>query len=183
MKLPTNRPSTDECSPYYFTYIQLVPEGDIVATLRAQHAQLHELLRHTSDADASASPAPGEWSIKQAIAHLSDTERLFSFRALWFARGERSELPGMEPDPWVAIADSNSRTLDDLLMEFDQVRAASISLFANLDAAAWQRRGMASGAGISVRALAWIIAGHELHHNRSLREDYLVRLGRDTQIV
>jgi hypothetical protein len=100
-------------------------------------------------------------------------KRLFSFCALWFARGEQSALPGMEPNPWVEITDSNARTLADLLMEFDQVRAASISLFANFDREAWQRRGVASGMAISVRALAWIIAGHELHHNRSLREDYL----------
>jgi hypothetical protein len=79
----------------------------------------------------------------------------------------------MEPDPWVAITDANARTLSDLLAEFDHVRAASLSFFANLDPAAWQRRGIASGNVMSVRALAWIIAGHELHHNRSLREVYL----------
>ena len=173
MSLLSSRPAADECSPYYFTYIQLVPDGDIVHTLQSQHADIHSLLKHTTDAHASVHPAPSEWSIKQVVAHLGDAERLFSFRALWFARGEQSELPGMEPNPWVAITDANARTLSDLLAEFDQVRAASISLFANLDAAAWQRRGSASGNVVSVRALAWIIAGHELHHNRSLREHYL----------
>jgi uncharacterized damage-inducible protein DinB len=167
-----SRPTEGECSPYYFTYIQLVPDGDIVRTLQTQHDDIHGLLEHISDAQASAQPAPNEWSIKQVVAHLNDTERLFSFRALWFARGEQSALPGMEPDPWVAITNANARALSDLLAEFDQVRAASISLFANLDEAAWQRRGIASGNGVSVRALAWIIAGHELHHNRSLREQY-----------
>ncbi len=168
-----SRPTADECSLYYFTYIQLVPDGDIVHTLQTQHADIHTLLKNTTDANASAHPAPSEWSIKQVVAHLSDTERLFSFRALWFARGEQSALPGMEPNPWVAITDANARALSDLLAEFEQVRAASICLFANLDAAAWQRRGVASGNLMSVRALAWIIAGHELHHNRSLREEYL----------
>jgi len=168
-----SRPTTDECSPYYFNYIQLVPDGDIVQILQTQHADIHALLKHTTDASASTPPAPGEWSIKQVIAHLSDAERLFSFRALWFARGEQTALPGMEPDPWVAIMDANARTLSDLLAEFDQVRAASISLFANLDPAAWQRRGMASDNIVTVRALAWIIAGHELHHNHSLRDVYL----------
>lgn len=168
-----SRPAADECSPYYFTYINLVPDGDIVGALQSQHADIHALLRNTTDEQAAVHPAPGEWSIKQVVAHLSDTERLFAFRALWFARGEQSELPGMEPNPWVAITDANGRALSDLLLEFDQVRAASISLFANLDAAAWQRRGIASGNTVSVRALAWIIAGHELHHNRSLREQYL----------
>jgi hypothetical protein len=168
-----SRPTGDECSQYYFTYIQLVPDGDIVQTLQTQHTDIHTLLKNTTDADASAQPAPGEWSIKQVVAHLSDAERLFSFRALWFARGEQSALPGMEPNPWVAIMDANARALSDLLAEFDHVRAASIALFANLDTAAWQRRGIASGNVMSVRALAWIIAGHELHHNRSLREEYL----------
>lgn len=168
-----SRPAADECIPYYFTYIQLVPDGNIIHTLQMQHADIHALLEHTTDAHASAYPAPNEWSIKQVVAHLSDTERLFSFRALWFARGEQSALPGMEPNPWVAITAANARALSDLLTEFDQVRAASISLFANFDAAAWQRRGTASDNVISVRALAWIIAGHELHHNNSLREQYL----------
>lgn len=173
MSLSFSRPAEDECSPYYFTYINLVPEGDIVQTLQAQHADIHTLLKHTTEVSASAQPAPGEWSIKQVVAHLSDAERLFSFRALWFARGEQAALPGMEPDPWVAITDANARPLSDLLKEFDHVRAASLSLFANLDEAAWRRRGLASGNIVSVRALAWIIAGHELHHNCSLREVYL----------
>ena len=173
MSLLFSRPAADECSPYYFTYIQLVPDGDIVHTLQMQHADIHALLKNTTDAHASAHPAPSEWSIKQVIAHLSDTERLFAFRALWFARGERSALPGMEPNPWVAITDSDTRALSDLLAEFDHVRAASISFFTNLDMAAWQRRGTASDNVMSVRALAWIIAGHELHHYRSLQEEYL----------
>lgn len=168
-----DRPAADECSPYYFTYIKLVPDGDIVQQLQSQHTDIHALLKHTTDAAASAQPAPSEWSIKEVVAHLSDAERLFAFRALWFARGEQAALPGMEPNPWVANTHSNARALSDLLAEFDQVRAASIALFANLDAAAWSRRGIASDNVISVRALAWIIAGHELHHNRSLREQYL----------
>ena len=173
MSLASSRPAADECSPYYFTYIQLVPDGDIVRALETQHADIHALLERVTDARAAESPAPGEWSIKQVVAHLSDAERLFAFRALWFARGEQAELPGMEPNPWVELSDSNARALSDLLAEFDHVRAASIALFANLDAAAWDRRGIASGAVMSVRALAWIVAGHELHHNRSLREQYL----------
>jgi uncharacterized damage-inducible protein DinB len=173
MSIRATRPATEECSPYYFTYIQLMPDGDIVHTLQAQHADIHALLKATNEVQASAFPAPGEWSIKQVVAHVSDAERLFSFRALWFARGEETALPGMEPNPWVAITDANMRALSDLLAEFDHVRAASVDLFSNLDAAAWQRQGTASGNSVSVRALAWIIAGHELHHNRSLREVYL----------
>jgi hypothetical protein len=172
MSLLDTRPAADECASYYFTYINLVPDGDIVRTLQAQHADIHALLEGTTDAQASARPAPEEWSIKQVVAHLSDAERLFAFRALWFARGEQAALPGMEPNSWVMLTDANARSLGDLLAEFDHVRAASVALFANLDAAAWQRRGIASNNVMGVRALAWIIAGHELHHNRSLREQY-----------
>jgi hypothetical protein len=93
------RPSADECSPYYFTYIQLVPDGDIVRTLQAQHTEVHGLLKDMTEAQAAASPAPGAWSAKQVLLHLIDTERLFSFRVLWFARGEQAALPGMEPNP------------------------------------------------------------------------------------
>ena len=170
------RPAEGEAIAYYFTYIRLVPDGDIVATLRAQHAQVHALVGQLSEALAEQQPAPGEWSIKEVIAHLSDAERLFAFRALWFARGEQAALPGMEPNPWVELSGASARPLADLLAEFDQVRAATLALFGNLDAAAWGRGGSASGAHVSVRALAWIIAGHELHHSRSLRDDYLPAL-------
>ena len=164
------RPAVDECSPYYFRYIQLVPDGDIVRTLQTQHAEVHGLLKDLTEAEAAASPASGEWSAKQVLLHLSDTERLFCFRALWFARGEQAALPGMEPDPWMATVDANIRDLSDLLAEFAHVRAASVCLFAGLDATAWMRQGSASGSLISVRALAWIIAGHTLHHHRSLHD-------------
>jgi hypothetical protein len=154
-----SRPTGDECSPYYFTYIQLVPDGDIVRTLQTQHDDIHVLLKNITDAHASAQPAPNEWSIKQVVAHLSDTERLFTFRALWFARGEQSALPGMEPDPWVAITNANARALSDLLAEFDHVRAASISFFANLDAAAWQLICFSLGILFLVRSVVLLIFG------------------------
>jgi uncharacterized damage-inducible protein DinB len=173
MSFRFTHPAPEECSPYYQGYIQLVPDGDIVQTLQTQRADIRDLLRHTGETEASVRPAPGEWSIKEVVAHLSDTERLFSFRALWFARGEGHPLPGMEPDPWVAINDFNARSLNDLLAEFDHVRSASLALLANLDEAAWNRQGTASGNIMSVRALAWIIAGHERHHTRSLQEVYL----------
>lgn len=166
------RPAADECSPYYFRYIDLVPDGDIVQTMRSQHAVIHDLLANMSEIRAAASPAPGAWSAKQVLQHVIDTERLMCFRALWFARGEQAALPGMEPEPWAAIAQANPRAVSDLLDEFDHLRTASGYFFAGLDSAAWDRRGSASGTMVSVRALAWIIGGHELHHNRSLREEY-----------
>jgi hypothetical protein len=167
------RPAADECSAYYHTYTQLVPDGDIVDALRAQHAQIDDIMHDMSEAHAAARPAPGAWSAKQVLLHLIDAERLFCFRALWFARGEQSALPGMEPEPWVTLSNADAREVRDLVAEFAHVRAASVSFFHNLDPDAWLRRGSASGAVMSVRALAWIIAGHELHHARSLREEYL----------
>ncbi len=167
------RPAIDECSPYYFRYIDLVPDGDITHTLRAQHATRHELLDGLSETRAAARPTPGAWSAKQVLLHLSDIERLLCFRALWFARGEQAALPGMEPEPWATITNAETRAVSELLAEFDHVRAASVAFFASLDSAAWDRRGSASGTMVSVRALAWIIVGHELHHIRSLREEYL----------
>jgi hypothetical protein len=173
MSILSQRPNPNECNTYYFSYIQLVPDGNILQTLHAQHADIHALLQQTTDATAATRPAPEQWSINEVLAHLSDIERLFAFRALWFARGEQAPLPGMEPDPWIPLTNANTRTLSELLGEFDQVRAASLSLFSTLDIAAWQRQGSASGISMSVRALVWIIAGHERHHYRSLREDYL----------
>src|SRR5262245_31407587 len=93
------RPSADECSQYYFTYIPLVPDGDIVRTLQTQHAEMHDLLNDKTEAQAASSPAPGAWSAKQVLLHLIDTERLFCFRALWFARGEQAALPAWSQTP------------------------------------------------------------------------------------
>lgn len=168
-----DRPDPKESHEYYHRYIKLVPDGDIVRTLGTQHGMLRGLLTGMSEGRAEASPAPGEWSAKQVVCHLIDTERLFAFRALWFARGEQASLPGMEPDPWVALAGAQARSLEDLLAEFDHLRAASVALFANLDDSAWLRSGLASDSSVSVRALAWILTGHELHHHISLREQYL----------
>lgn len=164
------RPSDDESSSYYRSYILLVPDGDIVQSLRSQAAELCGLLHDLDELRATASPAAGAWSVKQVLQHLCDTERLFCFRALWFARGEQTALPGMEPDPWVAQSAANGRSLVDLLGEHGHVRAASLALFAQLDHAAWLRRGVASDAPVSVRALAWIIAGHERHHLGALQQ-------------
>lgn len=166
------RPTATEASPYYATYIALVPDGDILATLQQECSTLHALLVDVPDDIATAVPAAGEWSIKQVVQHLNDAERLFAFRALWFARGEVAALPGMEPNPWVSNTEANTRTMRDLLDEAAHIRATTVTLFAQLDEAAWQRAGIASDVSINVRALAWLIAGHELHHQRSLREVY-----------
>ena len=173
MTTPSQRPAAGEYNTYYATYTKLVPDGEILQTLQSQHQVLQAAVGGVGEAKANARPAAGEWSIKEVIGHLIDSERLFGFRAMWFARGETAALPGMEPNPWVTHANFNTRSLSDLLDEFEHVRDASRLFFEGLDAAAWARTGSASGFPVSVRALAWIIAGHELHHFASLREKYL----------
>ncbi|MFN8476452.1 MAG: DinB family protein [Kouleothrix sp.] len=169
MSLLHTRPSAAESSPYYFGYIRLVPDGDIIETLRLQLAEVQGLLRSVA---AGAQPAAEAWSINQELAHMSDAERLLGFRALWFARGETAALPGMDPDLWMARIEPGGRTLPDLLAEFAQVRAASIALFAGLNAAAWEQRGDAGGHTMSVRAWVWSVAGHAQHHINNWRAQY-----------
>jgi hypothetical protein len=173
MPAHTQRPTAAEYNAYYATYTNLVPDGDVLAHMGQQHAELNALLGGISTVKADARPAAGEWTTKQVVQHLIDSERLFAFRALWIARGEQTAQPGMEPNPWAELADTSARTMPDMLSEFGHVRAATIALFTHLTDAAWARSGSASGFPVSVRALAWIIAGHERHHMTSLREKYL----------
>lgn len=167
------RPTADEYSPYYGGYVSLVPEGDILYTLERRRDALLELLRGIPETKASSRYAPGKWSVKEVVGHVIDTERIFAYRALRFARGDRTPLPGFEQEGYVSNASFDTRTLSDLADEFDLVRRANLHLFRNLDAEAWSRSGEASGARVTVRALAYIIAGHELHHTNILATRYL----------
>jgi len=167
-----SKPLPDEHIPYYSTYIGLV-QGDVFEFMAHTHATLHALIKDLSDAHASARPAPTEWSIKEIIGHLSDGERLFSYRALRFARNDVTPLASFDPDPYVLAGNFNARTLPDIWAEFDAVHAASVALFRSFDEEALLRRGVASGNIISVRALLYITAGHEQHHLISIRDVYL----------
>lgn len=167
------RPEASEYAPYYDKYVALVPTGDVIETLRRQSADTLALLRSIPEDKAGARYAPGKWSVKELVGHVIDTERIFTYRALRFARGDRTSLHGFDQDPYVLAADFDTRTLADLGEEFAHVRAASLSLFQSLNEAAWQRGGTASDNEVSVRALAYITAGHEAHHIQVLRERYL----------
>ena len=167
------RPSENEYAAYYGKYIALVEGGDIVETLERQSEDTLALLRGINEERAAHRYEPGKWSIKEVVGHLIDAERIFAYRALAIARGEQKPLPGMEQDEYMAHADFDSRTLADLAEEFEHVRRSNVLMFRNLDAEAWSRRGTASDNEVSVRALAYIIAGHETHHIRILRERYL----------
>ena len=166
------QPLPDEYLPYYATYINRVP-SDVFAFMDKTHAALHAAVDGLSDAQANARPAPTEWNIKEIIGHICDGERLFSYRALRFARNDTTPLASMEPDPWVANGNFSARSVSNLMAEFDAVRAATLALLRSFSDEAWLRQGQASGAIVSVRALAYIIAGHEDHHLASIRTVYL----------
>jgi uncharacterized damage-inducible protein DinB len=167
------QPDANEYAQYYGKYISLVPAGDVVATLSRQLDDTLSLLRGLSEEQAESRYAPGKWSIKEVVGHMLDTERIFGHRAFRFARGDQQPLPGFEQDPYVVAADFGHRPLNELAAEFEHLRRANLYLLGSLDEEAWLRRGVASDNEVSVRALAYIMAGHEAHHMRIVRERYL----------
>ena len=169
------RPDATEYVPYYERYISLVSDGDILITLSRQLDESLALLGSISEEQANHRYAPDKWSIKELVGHVIDTERIFAYRALRFARNDRTPLPGYDQDDYIRGASFDDYSLADLASEFEHVRRANLSLFKHLDEDAWKRRGRANESEVSVRALAFIIAGHELHHMAILRNRYLQR--------
>lgn len=167
------RPTSGEYAPYYARYIDLVPEGSVVETLRRQIAGTSAMLKGLPVEKAGHRYAPGKWSVKEVVGHLADAERVFAYRALRFARNDATPLPGFDENAYAASASYDARLLADVLAEFVAVRAATAALFTTFDETAFGRQGIANGVPVSVRALAWIIAGHELHHRAILRDRYL----------
>ena len=167
-------PASDgvEFAPYFAKYIALVPAGDVIATLETQLAETIAMLDEAGEARAGHRYAEGKWSVREVVGHAIDTERIFTYRALAAARGEANALPPFDENVYVAHAGFDARTLGSLLDEWTAVRRATLALFRNLDHEALTRRATANGAPISARALAWIIAGHELHHRELLRWRY-----------
>jgi hypothetical protein len=166
------RPQAGEYNPYYDRYISLVSSDDLVGLLNQQEPQTVALFKSAA-AKADFRYAPGKWSVKEMLGHINDTERIMSYRALRVARGDKTPLAGFEQDDYIRDGNFGQRTLDDLLDEFVAVRQATLSLFRHVDSEAGARRGIANGHEISPRALAYIIAGHELHHRNVLKEKYL----------
>jgi hypothetical protein len=172
------RPAPGEYAPYYETYISKIKGSDIVGILEAQRLQTAQLFAARSERDGNFRYAPGKWSVKEVVGHVSDSERIFSYRALRIARGDQTPLPGFEQNDYVRGGTFAERTLADLVEEFELVRAASIALFKSLPKDAWQKRGVADNKEVSVRALAFIVAGHELHHRLILEEHYFPAIPR-----
>ena len=167
------RPPADEYAPYQAGYVAAVPDGDIFEILARQGTEFPRFLRSMGEARGNHRYAPEKWTVKEMIGHVNDTERVFAYRALRFARGDETPLASFEQDQYVPTGNFNARTLTSLADEFAHVRATTLDLYTYLDPEALGRRGSASGFVVSVRAMAFVIAGHVAHHERVLRERYL----------
>lgn len=170
----SGKPEAAEHNPYYSRYIDLVPEGDIVSTLRDQFKDTLALIRTIPEPRGGFRYSEGKWSVKEMLGHLIDAERIFVYRALCIARGEKQNLPGFEEDDYVRGAAFDSLQLSALIEEFESVRNSTVRFFASLRGSDWKKMGTANGSGVSVRAIAYIMAGHERHHLGVLRERYLI---------
>lgn len=162
-----------EYSSFYHIYVSKVPEGDIIAQLKHQTAETLALYQSIADAKWNSTYASGKWTIKELLVHLLDSERVFAYRALRIARGDETPLVGFEQDDYIPTSEANHRAVEDLLEEYQHLRASTISLIKSFSPTMLARIGTASGAKISVRALCSIIAGHELHHRQIITERYL----------
>lgn len=165
-------PEPSEYPEHAAGYVSLVTGNDVVESLVKQGPRTVNAFRHLTEEEAAYRYAPGKWSIKEVLGHVIDTERIWAYRALHFARQDPAPLPAFDGDSYVRAAGFNARTLQYLVYEFTAVRDSTVYLLDELDAEAWMRRGTAGGHQYSVRALAYMIAGHELHHRRVLEDKY-----------
>ncbi len=166
------RPEPTEHVPYYAKYIALVPNGDLLTLLDTQHHVTQSVLAPLTREQAKHRYAEGKWSVTEVVGHLADSERIFAYRALRFARGDATPLPGWDENAYTPAGRFDERSLGDVAAEFAAVRSATLALFRGLASDAHTRSGIANGAPISVRALAYIIAGHERHHVGLLHTRY-----------
>jgi hypothetical protein len=172
------KPDSADYAPFYEKYVTLIPDMDVVQVLEAQLLQTAQLLAGCSERDGNFRYAPEKWSVKEVIGHLSDTERIFTYRALRIARGDATPLSGFEQDDYVRESGAGRRELHDLAEEFAAVRTSSIALYRSLKEESWKRRGSANKNEVTVRALAFISAGHEAHHRKILEERYFAAIPR-----
>jgi hypothetical protein len=172
-KTTSTPPDRTEAAEYSFTYIDQVGAGDILDILDAQAGEAAALLKDISEERSTHRYAPDKWSIRQVLSHINDTERAFTFRALWFARGFDEPLASFDQNVAIAAAGADERPWNSHVDEWRTIRPATLTLFRYLPADAWLRRGVASGKPFTVRALAYITAGHVTHHLRILKERYL----------
>jgi hypothetical protein len=168
-----NRPEKTEYNEYYDRYISLVPETEIVPFLESQIAELQDLFAGISEEKGAFAYAEGKWTIKELLGHLSDGERIFAYRALRISRADTTPIEGFEQDDYTENSNFNAAKLSELVDEFLYQRKSNVLFFQNLTGEAWERMGTASDSPVSVRAIAFIMAGHVRHHLRILKERYL----------
>lgn len=168
--IPIARPESGEYAPYYERYISLISGTDILGTLESQRRQMLLLLSGRNDSDGDFRYAPGKWTAKEVLGHVCDTERIFAYRMLRISRADRTPIEGFEQDDYVR--NGPAAPLSEIIGDYIAVRRATLTLLRNLDEHAWTRCGIANHQEVSVRALAYITAGHELHHRRILEEKY-----------
>lgn len=172
-----DRPAPGEYAPAFERYLNRVPESDALAPLERQLAEIRAALGSLTDERAGYRYAPGKWSIRGVLGHLTDTERVFGYRALCIARGDTASLPGFEENDYAANAGHDRYAIADLVAEFEAVRRANISMLSHLDEAALRRIGTANGGPTSTRALAYLMVGHARHHLGVLSSKYGVAVG------
>ncbi len=169
------RPAASEHLPYYTRYIELVPGNDVMAALKSQLPETIAFLNRITEEKSTSRYAPGKWSVREVLGHMIDTERVFAYRALRVGRGDATPLAGFEQDDYIKGANFDQVRWSALIEEFELVRRANILMFSGFSEEAWMRSGVANNAAITARALAWIIAGHELHHRKVIEDKYLKR--------
>jgi uncharacterized damage-inducible protein DinB len=173
MPLFLERPVAGEYQPYYEKYVSRVPDGDFVEILARQADETLAMLRELPDNAADKAYAEGKWSVKEVVGHVCDSERIFGYRLLRIGRGDQTPMEGFDENSYAPAGEFNGRTLASLLEEFAAVRAATITLVAGMPTEGWSRIGTANNAPVSARAIAYIIAGHELHHREILMTRYV----------
>jgi len=170
------RPEANEFASYYSLYIDRITSNDVVAVLENQLSETANFLQPISEEQSLYRYAPDKWSMRQLLNHANDTERVFLFRAFWFARGFPDELPSYDQEVAAATANADEYSWASHLEDFRAVRGSTLTFFRNLPAEAWSCDGIASGNRVTVRALAYIIAGHVSHHMAVLQEKYLTKV-------
>lgn len=173
------RPAESEYVPYYGPYIALVPGDDLMSYFHSQTDSVASVLTTLTDEQALFRYAEGKWTIKEVVSHIIETERVFSYRALCFSRNDKTPLPGFAEDDYIANGNANARSVADLISEYSGVRRATIALLGSCNDEMLMRTGTANGNPASVRAIGYMIAGHEMHHVNVIAERYLATLPKE----
>jgi hypothetical protein len=167
------RPVISEYDSYFSKYVNLVPDGDIFEILEQQNKETNILFKDISDTQGLYKYSPKKWSVKEVIGHLTDTERILGYALLCIARGEAISLPSYDKNVYVQSAAFDKHSMEDLLANLSMVRKSTLQLLKSLNSEDWLRRGIANGSEVTVRALVIILAGHELHHRKIIKEFYI----------